>query len=155
MYTPGYRPHEVATLNGMKVYRNVGTGIFIHRCHNILVENSTFADNFVGIDIDRAEGIEVSNTVIIGESNSYRSLMARQVVRPICGRLGLIGLELFTWKVNTTFAGAKISNVEFHGFDDFAACDKVSSISFDSHVSSPCSSLYSIKRLYFCSNTHS
>jgi hypothetical protein len=134
MYTPGYRPFQVATFEGLKVYRNVGSGIFIHRCHNIKVEKSLFADNYVGIDIDRAEGIEVNNTTIIGESNSYRTLMARQNVQIICSRDGLIGLDLFTWKVNTTFAGAEISNVEFHGFDDIAACPKVLSISFDSQV---------------------
>lgn len=134
MYTPGYRPSQVAILEGLKVYRNVGTGIFIHRCHNIKVEKSLFADNYVGVDIDRAEGIEINNITIIGESNSYRTLMARQNVTMICARDGLIGLDLYTWKVDTTYAGANISNVEFHGFDDSAACSKVASISFDDQV---------------------
>jgi hypothetical protein len=128
----------VASFEGMKVYRNVGVGIFIHRCTNIKVENSVFADNDIGIDIDRAEGIEVNNTVIIGESNSYRNVMTRKGVSAICARKGLIGLELFTWKVNAAYAGAKISNVAFHGFDGFAACDSVSSISFDGAVRLSC-----------------
>jgi hypothetical protein len=136
----------MATLEGLKVYRNMGSGIFIHRCHNIKVENSLFADNFVGIDIDRAEGIEVNNTIVIGESNSYRVLLASQKnVAPSCGRRSTqIGLQLYTWKVNTMLAGAKITDVEFHGFDGISACDKVSSVAFDDQVSVFCDSFQRI-----------
>jgi hypothetical protein len=127
----------MATLEGLKIYRNIGSGIVVHRCHNITVANSLFADNYIGIDIDRAEGIEVQKTIIVGESDSYRTLMARQNVEPACDpRSGdQIGLQLYTWKVNTILAGAKITDVEFHGFDDTSACDKVSSVAFDDQVS--------------------
>jgi hypothetical protein len=36
----------------------------MHKCHKINVDNGLFADNNIGIDINRAEGIEVNNTII-------------------------------------------------------------------------------------------
>lgn len=136
MYTTGYRPKTLAIFDGLKVYRNFGVGIFIHRNHNILVANSIFADNHVSIDIDRAEGIEISNTTIIGESESYRKLKNRQIVPSICGRRGNnIGLELHTWKHNLTLEGAAINNVTFYDFDSRSGCKNSSSIAFDKQVS--------------------
>jgi hypothetical protein len=138
MYTPGYRPTVWALLDGLKVYRNVGVGIFIHRDHNIRVQNSLFADNAIGIDIDRSEGIEVTRTIVIGESNSYRLLQARQKVLSVCTggrRRTLVGIDLHTWKTNQSLAGATISDVEFHGFNQSAGCEVVSTVSFDPNVS--------------------
>ena len=137
-YTPGYRPSELAVFDGLKVYRNYGVGIFIHRCHNILIENSIVADNHIGIDIDRAEGIEVRNTTIIGESESYRIVRNRQDVPSICGRQGdMTGLDLHTWKVNLALAGVNVVDVTFKDFNRGNTCKTVSSISFDKNVCIP------------------
>lgn len=134
-YTPGYRPTKLAIFDGLRVYRNVGVGIFIHRCHNILIENSVVADNHIGIDIDRAEGIDVKNTTIIGESESYRTMRKRQVVSSVCSRQGnLIGLDLHTWKSNLSLAGASIVDVDFQDFDRRSNCKTSSSIAFDTNV---------------------
>ena len=134
-YTPGYRPTQLAIFDGLKVYRNVGVGIFIHRCHNILIQNSIVADNHIGIDIDRAEGIDVKNTTIIGESESYRIMKKRQVVSSVCGRRGkLVGLDLHTWKSNLSLAGANIMDVKFRDFDRRSNCENTASIAFDENV---------------------
>jgi hypothetical protein len=95
MYTPGYFPTDMTTFGGLKMYRNYSSGIFLHKCHSIKVDNGLF-DN-IGIDIDRAKGIQVKNTIIIGESNSYRILMKRQpTVNPVCSRNSLNGIDLHT-----------------------------------------------------------
>jgi hypothetical protein len=136
MYTPGYRPTTIATIDGLIAHRNNASGIFIHRCQNIVVTNGLFADNNIGVDIDRAAGIVVSDTVIIGESESYRQLMARQTVEPVCRRHEkvIVGLDLDTWKVDEEFAGAKIINVDFSGFSN-VTCRDSASIRFDDLVS--------------------
>ena len=97
MYKPGYIPSTLATFEGLKFYRNSATGIFVHRSSNILITNSHFADNNIGIDLDRTDGIEVQNTVVIGESASYRSLIARQSVDRVCRNdqdQWLVGIDL-------------------------------------------------------------
>jgi hypothetical protein len=93
-----------------------------------------FADNAMGIDLERSEAIEVSNTIIIGESDSYRQLMARQSVDKVCNRNKLIGLELGTWQ-NKRAPGYMISNVTFSGFTK-VSCLTPKMISFDDQVSS-------------------
>jgi hypothetical protein len=137
MYTPGYFPSELTPFTGLKVYRNAASGIFIHRCHNILVTGSLFADNNKGIDLDRAEGIWVENTKIIGQSPSYEALMARQPgVGPVCDRNARTGIDLHTWQKEIDFWGAKISNVEMSGFGaNDPKCTKPTSITYDPFVS--------------------
>jgi parallel beta-helix repeat protein len=112
-------------------------GIHLHRSQNIIVANSLFADNINGIDIDRAEGIEVINCTVIGESDSYRTLMERQpylskICDPVTRRR--VGIDLHTWKVDDRFAGAKISNVRLQGYNR-TTCPIASSIKYDTHVS--------------------
>ena len=137
MYKPGYMPKAMTPLDGLRSYRNDGSGIFLHRNNNLSIVNGLFADNNLGIDIDRAEGIEVHDTVIIGESESFLTLMARQpTVEPVCRNDGTLkGIDLHTWKHALEFAGAKISNVEFSGFGNSGRCKKPSTISFDPLVS--------------------
>jgi hypothetical protein len=137
MYKPGYRPTEMVTFEGLKLHRNAASGIFVHRCQNIRIVDSLFADNNIGIDVDRAEGVEVSNTVIIGESNSYRLLMARQAVQRVCRDSQdrwLVGIDLHTWKKEKAWAGATFSNVTLSGFTN-VACPNSASINFDGMVS--------------------
>lgn len=137
LYTPGYTPTSLATFDGLRIYRNAATGIFVHRSSNILILNSHFADNNIGIDLDRTEGIEVRNAVVIGESASYRSLMARQSVERVCRNMQdrwLIGIDLHTWKKDKTLAGATLSNVTLSGFKN-VQCLNSASIKYDSHVS--------------------
>jgi hypothetical protein len=132
MYTPGYLPSQAAILDGVKAYKNA-IGINIHACHKLHLTNSLFADNFRGVDLERSENLTFSNSIIIGESPSYRQLMARQNVRKVCLRNSMCGLKLGTWQ-NKFGPGFRISNVTFSGFKD-AFCTKSALISYDSIVS--------------------
>jgi parallel beta-helix repeat protein len=126
-------------LSGLKVYRNQATGIFIHRCQNLRVENSIFADNYSAIDLDRAEGNQIANTTIIGLSPSYKALMVRQPgVSSICFKNSRVGIDLHTWQKEPNYIGAEISDVVMSGFnnaDPYSKCTQTSSISFDPFVS--------------------
>lgn len=120
-------------IDGLKAYRNA-VGINIHTNHRIHLTNSLFADNWLGIDIERSEAINVTNTIVIGESDSYRQLMARQSVPKVCLRNKLVGMELGTWQ-NKMAPGQFISNVTFSGFTN-VACAIPKTISFDDLVRS-------------------
>jgi parallel beta-helix repeat protein len=136
MYKPGYIPTTLATFEGLRLYRNSATGIFVHRSSNILITNSHFADNNIGIDLDRTDGIEVRNTVVIGESTSYRGLMTRQNVERVCRNnqdRWLVGIDLHTWKKEKESAGAVLSNITLSGFKN-VQCQKSASIRYDSQV---------------------
>lgn len=137
MYTPGYFPPEMTPFTGLKVYRNSASGFFLHRCHNIRIESSLFADNNIAIDVDRAEGNEITNVQIIGQSPSYAALMARQPgVTPICDRGVRAGFDLHTWQRDTGFLGAKISNIQISGFDpNDPNCATPFSMRFEAFVS--------------------
>jgi hypothetical protein len=135
MYIPGYLPETIAVLEGIRSFRNDASGIFIHKNYNILVKGSVFADNNIGMDVDRAEGIEIEDTIIIGESESYRKLMARQNVGPVCSSDRLVGVDLHTWTIFKGHGGSKWKNVVFQGFSN-TACPMPRAINMDNHVCS-------------------
>jgi hypothetical protein len=138
MYPKGYQPTNIVVFEGLKVHRNAATGIFVHRSQNVRISGGLFADNNIGVDIDRAEGVELVNSVIIGESESYRNLMARQpTVKRVCRDAQdrwLVGIDLHTWKKEKAWAGAKISNVTLSGLEN-VMCPNSASIRYDSQVS--------------------
>ena len=137
MYQPGYFPRTMTPFTDLKVYRNDAVGINIHRCQNLRVDQSLFADNYMGIDLDRSEGVEVTNTQIIGMSPSYQAQMNRSLagsVRSICDRNERVGIDLHTWQKDIDFIGAKISNVTMSGFAIDRSCAKPSSLRFDRFV---------------------
>jgi hypothetical protein len=133
MYVPGYLPETLAVFKGIRSFRNVFSGIFIHKNINILVKDSVFADNNVGIEVDRAEGIAIEDTLIIGESESYRKLMARQKVASVCVKNKVIGVDLHTWTIFKGHGGTKMKNVEFQGFSNIT-CTSPRAINMDRHV---------------------
>lgn len=143
MYTPGYLPSLLAVFDGVKSYRNA-IGINVHACHKIHLTNSLFADNFMAVDFERSEDLTLSNSIIIGESPSYRQLMARQDVRQVCLRGRMTGLQLGTWQ-NKYGPGYRISNVTFSGFKD-ALCERSAALNYDAMVSSNDASHH----FYFC-----
>jgi hypothetical protein len=134
MYTPGYLPEQIAVFDGIKLFRNDASGMFLHKNYNILVQNSLFADNNIGIDIDRAEGIEIRDTVIIGESQSYRRLMERQDVGPVCSQRKVVGIDLHTWTIFQGYGGSNLRNIDFEGFSN-TACPIPRALNIDEHVS--------------------
>ena len=101
----------------------------MHKNHNYVIEDSLFADNNIGVDIDRTDGAIVRRTVIIGVSDSYKLLMARQDVQRICNSQNrkLIGLDLHTWTLYNQEGGAYLEDISLSGFDDDdSACDRMS-----------------------------
>ncbi len=151
MYTPGYLPSLPTVFDGVKAYKNA-IGINIHACHKIHLTNSLFADNFMGVDLERSEDLTVSNSIIIGESPSYRQLMARQDVRQVCLRGRMTGIQLGTWQ-NKYGPGYRISNVTFSGFKD-ALCARSAAVNYDAIVSFQ-TSLHIILYFFVSSNESS
>lgn len=116
-YPSGYLPEQVQTLGGLKSYRNDGAGLFLHITKNIVVERSIFADNRnIGIDIDRADGISVLNSQVIGLSDSFRDLLSDQDARPSCVEDAQYGIEFHTWKHDPANVGTTIRNVTISNF---------------------------------------
>ena len=124
LYPPGYLPsgNIEVIFTGLKAYRNAGTGVLIHKVHNFELAGALLSDNDLGVDLDRAEAIDVSDTTIIGMSDSYSNLMGRESgTENICSRQGrVIGLDLHSWRLRNVEGGFDINAVDilrFGGID--------------------------------------
>lgn len=91
-----------------------------------------FSDNDLSVDLDRSEAIEVTETTIIGRSDSYSDLMARENdIGEICDAQGrAIGIDLHSWRLRFVEGGFNINNVDIFGFDDLD-CRRPSAIHMD------------------------
>lgn len=128
LYPTGFLPNgNTQIASGLKSYRNAGTGIFIHKVHKFALTEAVFADNDFSIDLERAESINVTNTTIIGMSDSYLALMGREEnTEKICNsvRNKVIGIDLQSWRLRNVEGGYDIRDVDivgFHGLDCGAA----------------------------------
>ena len=136
MYPNGYKPREWQVLSRNKAYRNrAHCGVFIHRCINLIFEDGLYADNEIDVDIDRADAIVIKNFTIIGESESFKQLKARQPRQDVCSRRDnlKIGLDVHSWKRD--FVGnAEVMDVRFENFHN-VQCSETHAIDMDPTVS--------------------
>lgn len=81
----GYEPDgSPAVFKNLKSYRNRNSGVFIHNSRNIAIAGGVFADNRIGIDVDRSPTCSVTNATIIGLSPEYRSLSTQASLPKHC-----------------------------------------------------------------------
>lgn len=86
------------------------------------------------MDIDRAEGIGVRRTTIIGESESYKELRARQSNVPsVCYRRRVTGVDIHTWTIFKGYGGTEFDTIKFSGFSD-TGCRESYTMNMDDHV---------------------
>ena len=137
-YPRGYNPTATARFIGIKAYRNVEGGMFLHRNSNFHIEDSIFADNGIGIDFDETDSppIRLTNVTIIGLSESYRTNVWNKNKGNVCSLDGKnIGIEVLTRKANLGKGALLWNKIDFSGFnhDD---CNNVIPISLlDDRVS--------------------
>jgi len=135
LYPPGYLPtgNIEIIFTGLKAYRNAGTGVFVHKVHNFELAGALLADNDLGVDLDRSEAIKVSNTIIMGMSDSYSYLMERESgTQKICSGQGrAIGIDLHSWRLRNVEGGFDINGVDILGFGGID-CRNLSAIRMDS-----------------------
>lgn len=131
-YPTGYTPDQEATLLGAKCYRNT-FGMFVHASRNVVVKGGLFADNMIGVDIDRDDNTRLVDSKVVGESVSYRNLMvAKQQSDKVCNSPH-VGVELHTQLLTAKNKAIAIDNVEFSFFSHIRCNDAVP-FSLDSSV---------------------
>ena len=106
-----------------------------HKNHNYIIQDSLFADNNIGVDLDRTDGAIVRRVAIIGVSASYRRLMERQDVQRICNENNrkLIGIDMHTWTLYNQEGGGYLEDITLSGFEDIGSGCGRSAISVDLH----------------------
>jgi len=140
-YPTGYRPRYGAVIEGFKGYRNL-KGAFFHLSKNILITESLFADNlFSGLEIDRADNMDVNGTTIIGSSDIYRHQEETLGLTKLCFGPNLYGLEYHGWKNDAAIDGSLITNIEFEGFVD-TGCSDAAAIWVDRRNQNPLFDMY-------------
>lgn len=132
----GIRPKgDAAHFTGLKLYRNREDGFFVHVCTNLVIEDSLFADNGLGLDLDRSDNILVRNVTIVGVSDSYRRQDQDQNMPGVCHRRSIIGLEMHTYgRREHERDGIALEDIRFEGFEG-TGCRTSQAIRVDNNVS--------------------
>lgn len=131
-YPLGYFPKQQQLIEGLKSYRNEGSGIFLHNTRNLRIKNALVADNkHIGIDIERAGGITIVGSTIIGYSDSFQAMDDGS--NPCVGRIAY-GIDLHSWMPDFSDGGVVLANNKFEGFYGIG-CPQAAAIHFDRNVS--------------------
>ena len=117
-YPTGYIPRQEAVFTELVSFRNRRDGVFFHNSINLALVDSILADNQKQIDIDRAENVRVENTLIVGQSELFRSLIEKQGIESNCRSDGIIGIDLHTFSRFAGDNGPHLRNINFQDFHD-------------------------------------
>ena len=89
----------------------------------MVVQGGLFADNKVSVDIDRDEFVTVDAANVVGESVSYRNLMARKKQTDRVCQNSHVGIELHTQMKTPKAPQIAIKDVTFSGFSHMTCAD--------------------------------
>lgn len=96
--------------------------------------DSVFADNAVGIDIDRSEDFVLRNNTFIGQSDSYRRILEQnRLDRHVCSA-SHVGLEIHTHRDKIIHNGLVVNDCSFTGYAQLP-CEDAIPIRMDDKVS--------------------
>jgi hypothetical protein len=91
----------------------------------MVVQGGLFADNKVSVDIDRDDDLTVNAVRVVGESDSYRRLLAsKRQTGQVCSA-SHIGIELHTQLKEPKAPPIVIKDIEFTGFSHLNCIDAV------------------------------
>jgi hypothetical protein len=119
-------------MKGLRVYRNMGTGLFMHISRNMQILSSFFSDNQLGIDLDRVNNISIDSTMVVGISKVQRGNSFSPLSK--CSDKKIVGIEVHTWKDDEAMRGAYLNGVIFSDFNNHG-CSSSVPLSLDSTVS--------------------
>jgi hypothetical protein len=119
-YPNGFMPTKQAVFHNTRSYKNMLAGAFVHNSGNIMLRGGVFADNSIQIDLDRADSIEVVDSIVIGMSPKFKQILS--VEQGFFGRFdAIIGIQIHSFRLDETDFGSAIRGVRFLAFDDTIA----------------------------------
>jgi len=133
----GYNPSEEAAFIDSKMYRNRGSGIFLHNSHNFLIQGGIFADNRVGVNVDRAHSLRIIGSKFIGVTPSFVvsvSSSGKTGHCPVSSMMNrpVIGVELHSARCGgTKVTGVVLEDLSFAHFGEGTQCPGSSALGVD------------------------
>lgn len=125
-YPKGFVPVKTANFVGLLSYKNA-KGLFFHQSENLAIINSTFADNGISVDFDRADFVSVINTTFIGQSSpTYCNMQSY-----------MAGIELDTFLRQIVNDGGQFRNITFAGFQSSTCNSQVAHVKLDNSTQFP------------------
>mmetsp|Transcript_40882 Transcript_40882/g.128094 ORF Transcript_40882/g.128094 Transcript_40882/m.128094 type:complete len:1750 (-) Transcript_40882:409-5658(-) len=125
----GYRPESLAVFKNHRSYRNRGSGVFFHAGGRLSIDGGYISDNRIGVDIDMDHSDVISNTQIVGLSQSYKAVVdgighsaSLYPAASFCddddADSALRGVRLDSYHDGSLFGatGSSLVNVAFSGF---------------------------------------
>lgn len=119
---PGYNPTEEAAFVDLQMYRNRGSGFFAVGGF-FLVQGGIFADNRVGIAVDRAYSLRVIDAQFVGITPSFADSVSASGKTGQSPSLGVIGVMLHSLRGGGSSAtGVVLQDLHFAHFGEGTQC---------------------------------
>mmetsp|Transcript_17511 Transcript_17511/g.20898 ORF Transcript_17511/g.20898 Transcript_17511/m.20898 type:complete len:365 (+) Transcript_17511:69-1163(+) len=117
----------------MKSYRNRGGGIFLHNSQNLFIQGGSFADNRIGIDVDRAYSVRIIGSHIVGVTPSFaESLLSSGKTGHCTGMTPVIGIQIHSSRVGgNRVTGVILQDLSFAHLGEGTLCPGSSALAVD------------------------
>ena len=131
-YPPGWTPSEPALIENIKVYRNIGAGLFLHVTRDLTFVGGTVADNGeAGVYVLQADNIRLFGTKIIGRSSKDVDVAVICKIGLQTAGILLHPTKLQEWNYTGDVIGTTLMDVEFINWSEEATgCDNVTPMNF-------------------------
>ena len=136
----GYNSIEEAAFIDSKMYHNRGSGIFLHNSGHFLIQGGIFADNRIGVDVDRAQSLRIIGSKFIGVTPSFAALVSSSGKRGHCSPVSssmmmnypVLGVELHSSRQGgTKVNGVVLEDLSFVHFGKGTQCPGSSALGVD------------------------
>ena len=82
-------------------------------------------------EVENCESLKITDTKVVGLSDTQKEIMLSQAVPDICGHQGQVGILVSPYRVyKDTDSGIELENVDFEGFDAAEGCSQSYPIDF-------------------------
>lgn len=119
----------------MKSYRNRGSGLFLHNSGFFLIQGGIFADNRIGIDVDRAHSLRIIGSQFVGVTPSFADLVGNAGHCRVGGMMmnyAVLGVQLHSQRSGgTSITGVVLQDLSFAHFGEDTQCPGSSALGVD------------------------
>jgi len=139
---PGdFLPASRSTISNSIVYRNTEKGMYFHHGKNIKVDGGVVADNPIGIDIEFADNVKVSNLEV--EGNTGYSTPCPNPTD------SLIGIQISGNNQDPDLSGTFLEDIIFDHFNDTTCASSVGTMMNQNRIQDIADSATTFSRLHF------
>jgi parallel beta-helix repeat protein len=139
---PGdFLPASPSTISNSIVYKNTEKGMYFHHGKNVVVDGGVVADNPIGIDVEFADNVKITNLEVDGNTGSSVLCPSPQDT--------LVGIKISGNNNDPSLSGTFLQDIIFDYFNDTSCASSIGTLMNENRIRDVYDSATTFSRLHF------